>query len=255
MVSGLEEKYHQEVKQHFDSLPDRYFQFKDSKTVISHIKSIQQFKEKENSSEGSYPAKMKWVDHLSRGYSELVIVCRNRPLLLERVCCALASQEITIISADVFTRKDGIVCDTLRVSTVDWKAIQSKSKKQNVLSIFSDLLLQNEYDPEKYLKKKKNILRKDDSDSGIPFPVRSYISNDMSELHTTLNIQGLDRIGLLHDLFLEIAKLGLATVSARICTEKGAALNTLHISYPSGGKIENPEEIKQIESRINAIIH
>jgi len=148
--------------------------------------------------------------------TELVVACSNRPLLLEKVCCALASQEITIISADVFTRKDGIVCDIFRVSTLDWEAIQSKTKKQRVLETFTALFHKDEYHPEKYLKKKKN--------------------------YTTINVQGLDRIGLLHDLFLEIGKLGLATVNARICTEKGAALNTIYVSYPGGGKIEDPEK-------------
>jgi [protein-PII] uridylyltransferase len=44
-------------------------------------------------------------------------------LLLEKVCCALASEQINILSADLFTRTDGIVVNIFRVCTTNFEPV------------------------------------------------------------------------------------------------------------------------------------
>jgi [protein-PII] uridylyltransferase len=69
-----------------------------------------------------------------------------------------------------------------------------------------------------------------------------------------VEIQGLDRIGLLHDLFSTINQHGLNTAHARICTEKGVAMDTLYITTAEGTKIEDAELLEQLEKEFTALI-
>jgi len=251
----LKEKYHKEMNHHFERMPNKYFMFREARNIAIHIRAARRFRvtlaEKK---EIGYNNDMRWIDHDSRGYTELIITTWNRPLLLEKACCALASEEINIISADVFTRTDHVVCDIFRVCTVDWLPITDKKQRKRVQDIFTKLLSEDGYDPSKYLKRKKNLLRKDKNEGGIPFPVRAYVNNRLSETCTAIEVQAQDRIGLLHDLFLAINSCGLATVHARICTEKGAAMDTIYVSYPEGGKVEDPEMLDKLQTSVNELV-
>ncbi|MDB9741644.1 [protein-PII] uridylyltransferase [Akkermansiaceae bacterium] len=253
--SVLKEKYYEQLDHHFERMPCRYFQVRNPNDVAVHVRAARRFLKNIEGGKEGYNSDLRWIDRENRGYSDLIITCWNRALLLEKACCALASNDINIISADVFTRTDNVVCDILRVSTLDWESVKSESKKKRVVDTFNQLCLVQEYDPKNYLKKKKNIFKKEAEEEGIPFPVRAVVMNELSEDYTAIQIQALDRIGLLHDLFLEINLLGLATVHARICTEKGAALNTIYVSYPEGGKITEPDEIIRIEDQIGKLLH
>ena len=88
----------------------------------------------------------------------------------------------------------------------------------------------------------------------VPVPVRAYVSNELHPSCTTVELQALDRIGLLHDLFHTINLYGLNTAHARICTEKGVAMDTLYITTPEGGKVLDPAVLQQLEDRFTALV-
>ena len=60
-------------------------------------------------------------------------------------------------------------------------------------------------------------------------PQRVYLNNDASPGHTIAEIQAADRLGLLHDIFSNIAALGLQITNSRINTSLGAAIDSLYI--------------------------
>jgi len=183
-----------------------------------------------------------------------VVTAMNRPLLIEKVACALAASQINIIAADVYTRTDGITCDIFHVCTEDQQPVTNATTKKKVEATFSELIQKSAYDSSKYLKKKRNFLQKDATEGGLPFPVRAFVNNRASQQYTAIEVQALDRIGLLHDIFLNIGKRGLATVHARICTEKGAAMDTIYVSNMDGSKVSDPEMIKELEYAIQRLV-
>jgi [protein-PII] uridylyltransferase len=85
-------------------------------------------------------------------------------------------------------------------------------------------------------------------------PVRAHVSNDLHPTCTTVEIQALDRIGLLHDLFHTVNEAGLDTTHARICTEKGVAMDTLYITIPGGGKVCGEDQLRGLEEKFNSIV-
>lgn len=254
----LSKSYHAEMERHFELMPTAYFRFREPRNLSTHIKSVYKFFKRNAQAKGAFECDMSWIKRDDRSHTELVVTAWNRPLFLEKVCCALASQEINIIGADVYTRLDGVVCDIFQVCTVDHEPVTSERDRSRVLETFREINQdpdpQSGYDPNQYLKSKTNFLRTDVSEGGIPFPTQVTISNDLSDTCTAIEIQALDRIALLHDLFFAVDQLGLATVHARICTEKGAAMNTIYVTWPDGSKITEIEKHEEITETLGALI-
>jgi [protein-PII] uridylyltransferase len=245
--------YHPDVDRHFEQMPPAAFNFRQAAHIVTQVRTVRHFLQRENQTSDPHASCIKWIDHTEKGYTELVVATRDKPLLLEKICCALASEQINILSADLFTREDGIVVNIFRVCTTNFEPVSAASTRKRVLETFEAILIAESYDPEKYLRRKVNFL-KPRSDHGITVPVQAYVSNDLHPTCTTVEIQGLDRIGLLHDLFSTINHHQLNTAHARICTEKGVAMDTLYITTSDGKKIENLELLKQLEDEFTHLI-
>jgi [protein-PII] uridylyltransferase len=234
-------------------MPAAAFHFRQAQHIVTQVRTVRHFLQREADTKDSFASCIKWIDHTDQGYTELVLATRDKPLLLEKVCCALASEQINILSADLFTRTDGIVVNIFRVCTTNFEAVSEASTRKRFLTTFEDIHAAEDYEPERYLKRRVNFL-KPRTDHEIPVPVQAYVTNELHPTCTTVEIQALDRIGLLHDLFHTINQYGLNTAHARICTEKGVAMDTLYITTAEGGKVEDQGILRQLEERFSTLI-
>lgn len=241
------------IEDHFRLMPDHYFHFREVDSLAIHLRAIRQFVEREQASGDQFECAVQWIERPARGYTEFIIVGRSRPFFIERVCCAMASEEVNVLSADIFTRDDGIALDALRVTTPEAQAVMDRDLQSRVVEKIYQLNLDESYDPQPYLKKRTNFLRRDEP-MQIDVPVRATLNNDLSRRHSLLEIQAIDRIGLLHDLFRIISDQNLQIVSARISTEKGMAVDTLRLLNGKGGKVTDPETIECLERAVEAVI-
>lgn len=253
VLAIMREDYHSDVTTHFDQMPAAAFHFRQAAHIVTQIRTVRHFLQREAEKASPHASCIKWIDHTDEGYTELVLATRDKPLLLEKICCALASEQINILSADLFTRTDGIVVNIFRVCTTNFEPVSSTSTRKRILDTFEAILVAPLYEPETFLRRKVNFL-KPRSDHGITVPVRAFVTNNLHPTCTTVEIQGLDRIGLLHDLFNTINRNGLTTAHARICTEKGVAMDTLYITTASGGKIEDPQMLSKLEKQFEILI-
>jgi [protein-PII] uridylyltransferase len=253
VIALMRPDYHPDIRLHFERMPASAFHFRQAPHIVTQVRTVRHFLQREQSTQDPFASCVKWIDHTDKGYTELILATRDRPLLLEKICCALASEQINILSADLFTRTDGIVVNIFRVCTTNFEPISAPSTRKRFLETFESVIAAADYEPERYLKRRANFL-KPRTDHGIPVPVQAYVSNELHPTCTTVELQALDRIGLLHDLFHTINQHGLNTAHARICTEKGVAMDTLYITTPDGGKIEDPRILQQLEDRFTSLI-
>jgi [protein-PII] uridylyltransferase len=249
----MRDDYHPDVNRHFERMPAPAFHFRQAGHIVTQVRTVRHFLQREDDTKDPFSSCIKWIDHTDKGYTELVLATRDKPLLLEKVCCALASEQINILSADLFTRTDGIVVNIFRVCTTNFEPVSDTSTRKRFLETFETIVAADDYEPEKYLRRRVNFL-KPRTDHEIPVPVRAFVTNELHPTCTTVEIQGLDRIGLLHDLFHTINQHGLNTAHARICTEKGVAMDTLYITTTEGQKITNPETLRLLEERFTTLI-
>jgi [protein-PII] uridylyltransferase len=254
VTQQLKEDSAADIAAHFERMPAAYFRFRGPAAVATQIRAVRQFVDREAASQKPFECAVQWIDYPERGYTELIVVTRDRPLLMEKLSCALASEQINILSADVFTRSDEIVLDLFRVCTTNFEPVSDRRSQLHVVDAIYSLNSQLEYDPSQYLRRQQNFLRPRGS-SGFFLPARAHISNLADPTHTTVEVQALDRIGLLHDLFHAINRLGLTTAHARICTEKGAAVDTLYITRAQGGQVTSPAELAALQAAIEEVVH
>ena len=252
--SGLKEKYHAIFDQHSKLMPKRYFRYRSKRSISKHIVALWQYIDRrERRPKTPFECAVQWIDRPKFGYTELIIVSHNSYRFLEKTCCALATHQINILSADVYTRPDGVALDLFRVCNDDFKAITNSNTKKSIVATLYQINQQKAYEPAKYLKKKKNFL-KPETKQIFEFPVRVWTSNDLDPHYTVIELQALDRIALLHDVLRTVNDHNLVTVHSRICTEKGAALDSIYVSTPDGQKLTDPDAVDRLENDLKNLL-
>ncbi len=252
--SGLKEKYHEIFDEHSKLMPKRYFRYRSQKSISKHIVAIWQYIDRRGRRPDTpFECAVQWIDRPKFGYSELIIASHDSHRFLEKICCALASHQLNILSADVYTRPDGVTLDLFRVNNDNLKAITSVSKQKAVVATLYEINQKEDYEPAKYLKKKVNFLNPE-TEQIVQFPVRAWISNDLDPHFTVIELQALDRIGLLHDVLKTVNDHGLVTVHSRICTEKGAALDSIYVSTREGEKLTSQNAMDRLENDLKALL-
>lgn len=259
VLTKLPERYDEEIDAHFRTMPERYFRFRGSDSVVRHIKLFHQFFKRLAKEQADTIAPiLRWQARPGEGYSLLEVCCWDRHLLLAKVAGALASRNINILSADIYTRTDNLVIDIFRVCTTDFQPITSERDIKAV-----EKLVDEEFDVSKpftdfhtLIEKFQKNSRYRNVESVFELPQRAFVSNELSTDHTVLEIQIQDRIGLLYDVFSIIGKLKIDIVHARISTQQGAAIDSFYLAdEASGGKIEDPKRLKKLGKAIRKTLN
>lgn len=246
----LRDEDHAAVDEHFKRMPEGYFRFRDAPSVAVHVSAVARLAPQRSD---HFDCSLQWIDRAEKGYTEFVVAAYDRPLLLEKICCALASEELNILSADFFTRSDGVVLDLFRVCTTNFEPVADVRLRERLEKTLREVGPLEKYEHARFLRRRPNLLRPKD-DHGMAFPVRAYISNELHPSCTTVEVQAVDRIGLLHDLFHAINTHGLNTANARISTEKGAAVDTFYITTREGTKVADDALLTRLQGSIEDLI-
>ena len=226
--------YDIELSAHFSAMPERYFQNYSSGQIAGHLRMFREFLETRwTSDEHTLRPVIRWESRENAGHSELHIVTWDRQQLLARICGALAATELNILSADIFTRGDGLVLDVFRVSTTRYEAVEDKRDLAKVERLLNIALEGERYDfgpmLTKALGRQQAVV--------LDFPTRIAISTESHPRYTVADILTPDRLGLLYDLLCTISDAGLQIAAARIATEKGAAIDNFYLTDYKGHKV------------------
>jgi [protein-PII] uridylyltransferase len=245
VIEKMPTEYGREIKAHFRGMPDRYFDIQYGRdttaAIVNHIKMVREFLDTRwNSDVNPLSPVLRWVSQSHAGHSELWVCTWDRAELLARIAGALSAAELNILSADIFTRKDGIVLDKFRVTTPKFEAVEHPVDLRKVERLLNAALAVERYDFTAELAKVRSRAW---SRTEIPaFPPRVWFDNDPPR-HTVIEVLAPDRLGLLYDLLGAIADAGFEIATARITTEAGAAIDTFHVTGREGAKITDRNQL------------
>ena len=254
-ATELDESYSAELEAHLTGMAPRYFNFRDSASVIQHLRTCRQFfrqLRKEDAGSALRPV-LRWIAHPEQGCSELILVSWDRHLLLAKAAGALAANGINILSADLFLRADGLVIDVFRVCTTSLEPVTSEKSIGSVNELLSRACMGEEIDFAKLIRTRRDV-RDEPPAWQDEFPVFAGIYNEPRRAHTTVDIQAADRIGLLYDVFDAIGSLGLEITHARIGTEKGAAIDSLCVTTAAGQPLTDPAALAALKQAVTRAI-
>ena len=241
-----------EAEAHFTRMPRAYFNFRKPSTIANHLRQFRAFFEQlaaADDSESALLPLLRWEDKPAEGCSKLVVCGWDRHLLLARVAGALAAEGLSIISADFYQRSDHLVLDVFRVSTTNFEPVTGEGARRRVQRSVHEALRSDDFDfSSRIAARRKPVPGIAEIEAEIPQWV--YINNNISTDHTVVELQAIDRIGLLYDVFTTIGRLGFSVTHARIGTERGVAVDAIYLQDVTGSKISDREIVMQLKQQL-----
>lgn len=224
------------IKNHLDMLPVAYLQSYRPETISQHLDTIEKLKLKD--------PQVLWDYHEKTNTTELTVCTKDRIGLFAEIAGTLASQEANILSANIFTRKDGIVLDKFSLENRYEKSLLDARTRAKVEQGLMDII-HGKTTVQKLLKERKL------SQTSCPRnPSVITFDNEGSLGATIFEIQADDKIGFLYEVTRTFSKLGLNIHLAKIATEKNQAYDVFYITDCDGRKIDRLDVQKVISEEI-----
>ena len=176
----------------------------------------------------------------------LLVMTRDRPGLLAKICGVLALHNLRILAAQIFTWNDGTVVDVLQVNP----AINSRYEEQNWQSLERDLLLavKQRLGLDYRLHRKLEPLGKKRYQVSRRLPTRVEIDNEGSDTCTIVEVFAADRLGLLYEIARTLTDFGMNIYRAIIGSKADQVVDVFYIQDYEGEKITDPvfqEELRK----------
>jgi [protein-PII] uridylyltransferase len=146
-----------------------------------------------------------------------------------------------------------VVLDVFRVCRTDFMPVTNDRTKARVKSSVESAFDAGEFDFSQAIAENRRSLKGLEDVAG-EVPQRAYINNDLTPEYNVIEVQALDRIGLLYDIFMAIGQLGLNICHARINTEKGVALDAIYIQDKAGQKVTNKVILRELQDQLEEAV-
>jgi [protein-PII] uridylyltransferase len=244
-----------EVEAHFGALPSRYFQIHPAKDIYADLALAHRFMHQQIEEEDkALEPVVSWHNEPDRGYTTAKVCTWDRAGLFSILTGSFSAAGINILSAQIFSRDDGIVIDTFCVTDAAAGGVVNREVRDRFESILRKSLIGEEVDFRALIARRKAVRPLYQSLPGERIPTRIFFDNDTSENQTVIDIETEDQLGLLSAISLTLSEVGLNISLAKISTEKGAAIDTFYISERDGQKILHPDRQKYIAEKLLAAL-
>jgi [protein-PII] uridylyltransferase len=243
-----------EFKAHFEMMPARYFQMYSVNEVLADIQCAHQFLQLQTHEDGGpLEPVLAWSNVADRGYGILKVCTWDRAGLFSKIAGALTAAELNIFGARIFSRSDGIIFDTFFVAEARTGALPGKEIREKCEALVKSALTAN-LDLGALINKQKAGRPIYQYLEGERIPTVIRFDNYSSDTHTIIDVETEDRAGLLYTLSRTLSELGLDIATAKISTEKGAALDSFYVRQMQDGKIVDADRTKAVEDELRAAV-
>ncbi|MBO0903680.1 [protein-PII] uridylyltransferase [Jiella sonneratiae] len=176
-----------------------------------------------------------------QGITEIMVLAPDHPRLLSMLAGACAGAGANIADAQVFTMSDGRALDVL-VLNREFAEDADELRRGERISGHIRNLLQGRDSRRRLISGQK--AKRPPKAFSIPASVR--IDNDLSNQFTVVEVEGLDRPGLLSDLSRAMADLNLDIRSAHISTYGEKVVDVFYVTDLLGTKITSESRTERI---------
>jgi [protein-PII] uridylyltransferase len=241
----------EELEAHFDTMPARYFQIRTAREVLEDIIMAHRFMRLQISeNESPLSPVVNWRNEPDRGFTVMKICTWDRAGLFGKIAGALSLAGLNILSAQIFTRGDGIVLDAFFVTDAKTGALAGREQREEFEKLLDRVLTQGEENLLALISRRKITRPVYQAYIGERIPTEVRFDNESSEARTMIEIETEDRVGLLYAISRAFSELALDISAAKILTEKGAAIDTFYVRELDGGKVFAEPRRKAIERKL-----
>jgi [protein-PII] uridylyltransferase len=241
----------EELEAHFATLPARYYQIHSPREVRDDLILVHRFIRLQISEEESpLTPVVNWHNQPDRVCNEVKVCTWDRAGLFWKIAGSLSAAGLNILSAQIFSRIDGIVLDTFFVNDPRSGSLAGPEQREAFERFINRALTGEEVDFHALIARNKISRPLYQAYIGERIPTRIHFDNDSSETRTLIEIETEDRIGLLYTISEVLAELELDISAARISTERGAAIDSFYVRELDESKVVAPERQSAIEHRL-----
>jgi [protein-PII] uridylyltransferase len=180
-----------------------------------------------------------------RSVTEVVIYTPDHPGLFSKLAGAISVSGGSIVDAKAFTTSDGFALDVFSVQDAEGGPFGDVARI-NRLRDNTRKVLAGEVWPRRLLAQRPPKKRT----KAFTVEARVNFDNEASNRSTVLEVQGLDRPGLLYDITQAIFESGLSISSAIIATYGERASDVFYVRDGFGHKVGHPERLRAIRDRM-----
>ena len=244
-----------ELDAHFSSLPPPYFQIRSAKEMLEDLELTHRFMHRLVLEEKRALSPVTaWLDEPDRGYNVVKVCTWDRAGLFGKITGALSAAGLNILSAQIFTRTDGIALDTFFVNDARTGNVAAREKHDKFAELLKKVLNDEPVDLPALIARQITNRPIYEAYAGERMPTEIHFDNDASEERTLIEIETEDQLGLLYAISQTLAALSVDIVGARIVTERGAAIDSFYVRELDGRKIVLTERQKQITEKLREAI-
>ena len=209
----------------------------DLKSQIDHARFVRAAE----AADRSLATKFAFDSH--RGVTVLTVLTPDHPWLLCLIAGACAKAGANIVDAQIYTTTDGLALDTISISR-EFDRDDDETRRAGRVTEAIEAVLRGEF-------KLPELLMKREAPKGRAraFAIEPEISvnNQWSNRYTVVEVNGLDRPGLLYELTTTLSKLNLNIASAHVATFGERAVDVFYVTDLLGARITSPPRIATIK--------
>ncbi|WP_292595607.1 ACT domain-containing protein, partial [Mesorhizobium sp.] len=188
--------------------------------------------------------------HQFEAVTEITVLAQDHPRLLSVIAGACVAAGGNIVDAQIFTTSDGRALDTILISREFDRDEDERRRAERVGRLIEDVLSGKSWLPEMIEKRTKprrgaKVFR---------IPPRAEIRNTLSNRFSVIEVEGLDRPGLLSEITGALSDLSLDIASAHITTFGEKVIDTFYVTDLTGQKIDSPTRMAAIQNRLISVL-
>ena len=240
-----------EVEAHFTTLPLRYFQVHQAEEIFADLTLAHRFMHQQIEEEDkALEPVISWHNEPDRGYTTAKVCTWDRAGLFSIITGSFSAAGINILSAQIFSRGDGIVIDTFEVTDATIGGVIHREERERFEKILRQALVEEGPDFRALIARRKSARPLYQSLPGERISTRIFFDNETSERRTVIDLEAEDHHGLLYAAAQALTDAGLDISLAKISTEKGAAIDSFYVTELDGQKVTDQERQRFIAEKL-----
>jgi len=180
-----------------------------------------------------------------RSVTEIVLYTPDHPGLFSQLAGAVSASGGSIVDAKAFTTTDGFALDVFSVQDAEGGTFGDAARVERLRQSVERTLRGESY-PRTAIAKRPAKKRS----SAFKVTPRINFDNDASARATVVEVEGLDRPGLLYDVTDAIFQSGLSISSAMVSTYGERAVDVFYVRDGFGHKVRHEERLKAVRERL-----
>jgi [protein-PII] uridylyltransferase len=228
-----------EIDTFLAAMPEQYLLTTSTRRVMEHMGMMKKLPEEQ--------LIIRYRHYPDRGYTELTVCAYDAYGMFYRTAGTIASKNLNILRAQVFTSKNGVMIDTFQITGPEGKLTDYEDAWESVRTELRAALISGFKlpEPSPYA-----------STPSLPAAITPAVTfdNETSETFTIIDITARDRVGFLYLVAKTLYDLNLDIGSAKIVTEGSRVMDSFYVTNLFKKKIDEDVRLEKIrETLLKAI--